>query len=574
VVINPSSTPSINSTLLGLAVNGSEKFRIDASGNVFTAGLTTQSGGFISNASSSIASTLSVTGATTISSTLSIQSLTTLTGGFITQSSSTVNAPLTVAGPLNVSSTLLIGSVLNCSASNQALQTDTTGRVTCGTLATGGGSFNGQLANANLFVTDGTTTSTLRSDFLAISTSTANRLGLFNVDSNGSVYSSGTLQISGLSRLMGGFVSGVSSSVSGVLSVSGNLNASSSLFIGGIIICTGTSALQVDANGKVQCGVISGLSGSFNGQLANANLFVTDGTTTSTLRSDFLAISTSTANRLGLFNIDSTGSLSSSGTAQFFGLTTLNSGFISSASSTVNGPLTVAGPLNVSSTLLISGLFAMPSGFISSASSTVNGPLTVAGPLNASSTFLARSLSVFVGGFTSSASSTVSSTLSLTGTTTISDILNVRGKIVRPIVVGTIPVGNLVNSVAVVGHYVYIASSTALGVYDVSVPTRPTFVARDTSVIGDALQIVGKYAYILDMANNRFSIIDISNPVSSTRLSSFSTPSFSTSNPRTFFVSGRYAYISGAGASSNVILVIFGVGVFVGVLVILVHIPV
>jgi hypothetical protein len=102
VVINPSSTPSINSTLLGLAVNGSEKFRIDASGNVFTAGLTTQSGGFISNASSSIASTLSVTGATTISSTLSIQSLTTLTGGFITQSSSTVNAPLTVASHLPI----------------------------------------------------------------------------------------------------------------------------------------------------------------------------------------------------------------------------------------------------------------------------------------------------------------------------------------------------------------------------------------------------------------------------------------------------------------------------------------
>jgi hypothetical protein len=385
---------------------------------------------------------------------------------------------------------------------------------------------------------------------------------------------------------MGGFVSGVSSSVSGVLSVSGNLNASSSLFIDGIIICTGTSALQVDANGKVQCGVISGLSGSFNGQLANANLFVTDGTTTSTLRSDFLAISTSTANRLGLFNIDSTGSLSSSGTAQFFGLTTLNSGFISSASSTVNGPLTVAGPLNVSSTLLISGLFAMPSGFISSASSTVNGPLTVAGPLNASSTFLASALatlrtgfissasstvngpltvagplnasstflasglSTLTGGFFANASSIVSSTLSVIGTTTVSDLLSVQGKSSRPIVEGRFLVGSP-RGIAVQDSYAYVAFSSGFGVFDISDPKNILSVSGNQDITnGYSVAVSGQYAYVLDIVGSNLQVVDISNPVTTTLVGSLSLPTLTGNNAKALSVSGKFAYISGSGTTA------------------------
>lgn len=58
----------------------------------------------------------------------------------------------------------------------------------------GSGSFNGFLTSP-LYITNGTTTSTLTSNSIYVATSTANPLGLFNVDSSGNVSASGTLFI-------------------------------------------------------------------------------------------------------------------------------------------------------------------------------------------------------------------------------------------------------------------------------------------------------------------------------------------------------------------------------------------
>jgi hypothetical protein len=106
---------------------------LTASGTQTITGLTTFSGGFIS-ASSSLNSTLSVTGAITGSSTLAISNLATLTGGFISSASSTVSSQLTVTGPLSASSSLsvlnlsnLLGGYISQGSSTVAAQLHVTG---------------------------------------------------------------------------------------------------------------------------------------------------------------------------------------------------------------------------------------------------------------------------------------------------------------------------------------------------------------------------------------------------------------------------------------------------------------
>lgn len=179
----------------------------------------------------------------------------------------------------------------------------TTGKFVCGDDDQGAGSaFAGALYGGTPFsTTNGSTTSTLRANGLYLVTSTANMLGLFNVDVSGNTSASGTLKIFGLSTLTG-FISNASSSIGAGLQIAGATNVSSSLFVS-------TSIFLGQSPGK----------------------------------------------RAGTFTIDGlSGNLSTSGTAQFFGLGTLRSGFIANASSSIAGGLTVNGALNVSSSLVFS----------------------------------------------------------------------------------------------------------------------------------------------------------------------------------------------------------------------------
>ncbi|MSU75701.1 MAG: hypothetical protein EXS55_04275 [Candidatus Magasanikbacteria bacterium] len=100
------------------------------SSSLSVSGLSTLTGGFISNASSSVGAglqvagalsasgTLGVAGAAVLASTLSVASLATLTSGFISNASSSVGAGLQVAGNLSVSSTLTLGGNILPSTNN------------------------------------------------------------------------------------------------------------------------------------------------------------------------------------------------------------------------------------------------------------------------------------------------------------------------------------------------------------------------------------------------------------------------------------------------------------------------
>lgn len=394
-------------------------------------GLTTLQGGFVSNASSSIGAGLQVAGAVNASSTLLVNGLSILTNGFISSASSSIASSLNVTGNINASSSLFVANgvtfqnLTNC----DTIDTNAQGVLTCGTDATGASAFTGFLTSP-LYITDGSTTSTLRSNYLAIATSTSNLAGLFNVDSSGNIASSGTLSVAGLSTFTGGFnsialstfasgfISSASSSVGGQLLVSGSLRASSTLQVTGGVIFSGlTNCDTIDTNGDglLSCGSdATGGGASFNGQLANGNnFFVTDGSTTSTLRSNFFSIATSTSNLLGLFHIDSSGNVFASGTARVSGLTVLAGGFIANASSSIGAGLQIAGAMNASSTLLVNGLSTLTSGFISSASSSIASSLNVSGNLNVSSSlFVVSSVDIGITGSTSTLRGGATSTFS------------------------------------------------------------------------------------------------------------------------------------------------------------------
>ena len=121
-----------------------------------------------------------------------------------------------------------ITSLLNC----DTLDTDVNGNLLCGSDASGGSS-SGAFSTP-ITVTDGATTSTLRANSFFVATSTANPLGLFNVNSSGNVSASGTL------RIFGG--------------------ATSTSFA--VTNLTGCDTIDTDTNGNFVCGTDGGGSGA------------------------------------------------------------------------------------------------------------------------------------------------------------------------------------------------------------------------------------------------------------------------------------------------------------------------
>jgi hypothetical protein len=351
------------------------------------------------------------TGVTSASGTLSVFGLSQFSSGFIANASSSVGSRLQVAGALNASSTLLVSGV-----------------ATFNSLATFGSSGTGLAVTNNATV-------------------------------------GGTVAITGVSTLTGGFVSFASSSIADGLQVAGNLSASSTLTLASGFYqsgfssgCTGGAGEKVLYNattGQFTCGTDQTGATAFNGQLS-VPLYVTNGTNTSTVKADGIYIATSTGNILGLFNVDSSGNVSASGSIRSFSV--LDTG-VSGSTSTIRGGATstLSGGLSLSSgnvNLASGGIYLINNAPILSAttlgSSVVNSSLTSVGALDSGSitsnfgainigsdsltagagslsSLAVSGLSSFTGGFISNASSSVAAGLQVAGNLSASSTLTVDG---------------------------------------------------------------------------------------------------------------------------------------------------
>lgn len=393
----------------------------------------------------------------------------TISGGTINNTTIGATTPstaiFTIASSTYVSSTVFSvaggffqNGLTDCDADNQAVAYDSpTGLFTCGDDDNSGSTFTGFLTTP-LYVTNGSTTSTLRSDGLYITTSSANLLGLFSVDGSGNTSVSGTLKVFGGTTLgnltaTNIFGTNVSSTYASSTYASTTAFSTNGYFQGGLGDCElDTDGLNYDLQtGKFLCGDDDAGAGSaFTGALYFGNVFsTTDGNSTSTLRDDSLYINTSTANILGIFNVDASGNVSASGTLQTFGLSTFLTGFISNASSSIGGNLTVSGlskfvgAINASSTLLLGGLtnatvsttlLSNAGIFIGQNSTTFrSGFFSVEtspgfnGNVSTSGTLRIAGLSTFVSGFISNASSSIGAGLQVAGALNASSSLLIGG---------------------------------------------------------------------------------------------------------------------------------------------------
>lgn len=229
---------STASSSIGSSLNVSGN--LNASSSLFVAGLSNL-GGFISTASSSINGGLRITGALNASSTLFVAQLSTLSGGFNSAASSSVGGTFSITGATTVSSTLSISGLstltgFNSTASSSVGNTfSITGATTVSsTLSVSGlSTFTGFLSTASSSVGGGlrvsgafnASSSIFYTGTLMGNQSLSNAQGLFFSDASGNTFASGTLRIFGLSTLSG-VLSLASSTFTGGLSVTGALNAS------------------------------------------------------------------------------------------------------------------------------------------------------------------------------------------------------------------------------------------------------------------------------------------------------------------------------------------------------------
>ena len=113
----------------------------------------------------------------------------------------------------------------------------------------------------------------------------------------------------------------------------------------------------------------------------------------------------------------------------------------------------------------------------------------------------------------------VGGTVGLSGTTTVSDVLNVSGRVSKPVVVGSFTSSTVLGSaseIVVVGDYAYVGSGTGtLSIFDISTPTNPTFVGvfTNTALISGrvSIAIAGKYAYVSNGGGGEV-VVDVSDP--------------------------------------------------------------
>lgn len=132
------------------------------------------------------------------------------------------------------------------------------------------------------------------------------------------------------------------------------------------------------------------------------------------------------------------------------------------------------------------------------------------------------------------------------------EIYDISNK-VSPMQVGTTTLCNSTCSAMYVsGSYAYgVDNSGRLGIVNISKPTAPVSVSITTPGfnVGSSIYIFGRYAYIADSDKNSLYIIDVTDPTSPSTMGSISL----SNNPASVYVSGRYAYIVGASGDLNII---------------------
>ncbi|MSU75661.1 MAG: hypothetical protein EXS55_04060 [Candidatus Magasanikbacteria bacterium] len=303
-------------------------------------------------------------------------------GVFVIDGSTTGNGAVSTSGTLTVGSTGLFS----------------------GTVTVGGG-FGGTV----VLNTNGTLSASglaaLTAGFISNASSsiggalTVNGVGLFtgNLNASSSVFLSGvatttptSFAVNPLATLLGGFISNASSSVGAGLQVAGALNASGTLQVAGNTIlqaltvtsCTGCGGASADWIQQQNFGVqnltasttlpywaksdinastsIRIGSGTVSSTLTGQYFSQTDGTSTTIhTPTSFIIGQKSSGFNQGVFFVNGAiggnGNVSTSGTINVVGLSTLSSGFISNASSSIGSSLNVSGNLNASGTLFVGG---------------------------------------------------------------------------------------------------------------------------------------------------------------------------------------------------------------------------
>ena len=102
----------------------------------------------------------------------------------------------------------------------------------------------------------------------------------------------------------------------------------------------------------------------------------------------------------------------------------------------------------------------------------------------------------------------------------------------------TLDLLNDANALAVVGQYAY-AVSDMLYIMDISDPDNPVLKGSCEISNGQAVQVVGDYAYVAD-GSSGLQIINISNPDNPTLTANYNTPG----NAKAVAVVGNYAYVA------------------------------
>ncbi|MBI5221888.1 MAG: hypothetical protein HY980_00085 [Candidatus Magasanikbacteria bacterium] len=484
------------------------------------------------------------------------------------------------------------------------------------------GNFQGGILVAN-----GSTTSTLLNNSLTLGQAANFNAGKFYIDSSGNVSTSGSVWVS-TSEVSNAFLVYNGTSAANVVRVDNDAYK--------ILLDEGNTAYEVGV----------GTSNPSEKLTVIGNIASADGSTTSTLTKNSLTLGRTSVKGVGTFYVDSSGNVSASSSLYTFGNVTSTGiiyalgGLISSASSTFSNTLNIRGAISASSTFQVTG-DATLYGALSATSNTsslrsvyLSGltvtPNTQAGTLyfnssdgkfygytangtavdlgssgtndwgRFSSTYGAKALMTsstypvwFDGAVYASSTLTVSGSTNasssvLTGTTLMigrggnwgngvfsidanggvstSGTLNVAG--------GPDPIGSVwhpthkssivdaggytldgVVSVFVSGNYAYVLSSleTSLSIIDISNPASTTYKGAytDSTLLAGigTVFVSGNYAYVVGSTNDYFAVIDVSNP-SNPVLRGSLTDSTNLNGPVSVFVSGNYAYVACGPLSS------------------------
>jgi hypothetical protein len=274
------------------------------------------------------------------------------------------------------------------------------------------------------------------------------------------------------------------------------------------------------------------------------------------------------------FSVDSYGNISSSGTLQIFGNTTLATTTISSSTITqlnftnlfgVNatttnhynsGLLTVAGT-STFATATFGGYVGIGTTSPQAGAHVYNNTLLVDSPVNPTTTGFTNNATMFGNAVAVYVSGKYAYSANSDGILAIVDISNPLVPTTTGFVSDAVRLGSA-SSVFVSGKYAYVASGfngQGIAVVDVSNPVLPTIVGYTSdSQLGNtqSVYVSGKYAYLASYNKNGLAVVDISNPVLPTVIGFTSSTSLNSASA--VYVSGKYAYV--ASQKSNGLAII------------------